>query len=84
MPSLATWPGWRGVPSLTGIGLPLPSGIGSLPWTDTEFRFKLYIPARALQAGHSAVAALATSTARAFRTILSSPDLEPFLTSEEA
>lgn len=62
----------------------LPALDGDPSDSDTEFRFKLYIPARALQAGHSAVAALATSTARAFRTILSSPDLEPFLTSEEA
>jgi hypothetical protein len=50
---------------------------------DTEFRFKLYIPVSALRAGHSAVVALAESTASAFRRILGSPELEPFLAAEE-
>jgi hypothetical protein len=52
--------------------------------SDTEFRFKLYVPKNALQAGHSAVVALATSTATAFRGILRAPDLRPLLSSEEA
>ena len=52
--------------------------------SETEFRFKLYVPGKALKAGHSAVAALATSTARAFRDILRSGELAPFLTPEEA
>jgi len=51
--------------------------------SDTEYRFKLYIPPKALSAGHSAVAALAASTALAFREILSSQELRPFLASEE-
>jgi hypothetical protein len=50
---------------------------------DTEFRFKLYIPSSALRAGHSAVVALAESTASAFRRILNSPDIEPLLSPEE-
>jgi len=51
--------------------------------SDTEYRFKLYVPEKALSAGHSAVVALATSTAVAFREILASPDLSPFLAAEE-
>ena len=51
--------------------------------SDTEYRFKLYIPPKALSAGHSAVTALATSTARAFREILNSQGLRPFLAPEE-
>ena len=50
---------------------------------DTEYRFKLYIPAEALSAGHSAVAALATSTAQAFRKILNDRESWPFLAPEE-
>ncbi len=50
---------------------------------DTEFRFKLYIPSSALKAGHSAVVALSESTAIAFRGILDSPELAPFLAAEE-
>lgn len=49
----------------------------------TEFRFKLYLPSRALKAGHQAVAALATSTARSFQEILSSAELQPILDREE-
>lgn len=56
---------------------------GDAGGSDTEFRFKLYVPANALEAGHSAVSALAASTARAFRQILDSPDLRPLLASEE-
>jgi hypothetical protein len=62
----------------------LPKLEGDPADSDTEFRFKLYIPPTALQAGHSAVAALAESTALAFRTILGSRDLAPLLASEEA
>ena len=43
--------------------------------SDTEFRFKLYIPAGAIRSGHSAVAALCTSVAGAFRGILDSGQL---------
>ena len=50
--------------------------------SDSEVRFKLYLPAKALKAGHSAVAALSASTADAFRQILASPELGPFLSSE--
>lgn len=52
--------------------------------SETEFRVKLYLPGKALNAGHSAVAALATSTARAFREILRSRELAPLLSPEEA
>ena len=51
--------------------------------SDTEFRFKLYIPGKALRAGHSAVAALATSVASAFRSILRAPELEYLLLTPE-
>jgi hypothetical protein len=51
--------------------------------SDTEIRFKLYIPGKALRAGHSAVAALAASTASAFRGILGTPGLEPLLLTPE-
>jgi len=50
---------------------------------ESEFRFKLYIPAGAMEAGHPAVSALATSTARAFGEILASGGLDPFLPPEE-
>ena len=59
-------------------------GLGGNPAdSDTEYRFKLYIPPKAITAGHSAVAALAGSTVRAFREILSSRKLTPFLAPEE-
>ncbi|MBT8396975.1 MAG: hypothetical protein HKO65_11565 [Gemmatimonadetes bacterium] len=51
--------------------------------SDTEFRFKLYIPPTALKAGHSAIVALAESTAGAFRSILGSRELAPLLAAEE-
>ena len=47
--------------------------------SDTEIRFKLYIPAPALKAGHSAVVALAASTVRAFGKILDSQGLRRLL-----
>lgn len=50
--------------------------------SDTEARFKLYVPRAALEAGHSAVAALATTTARAFHELLKSSELGPFLATE--
>jgi hypothetical protein len=50
---------------------------------ETEFRFKLYVPARALSAGHSAVTALAASTARAFGQILQSPGLHWLFSPQE-
>ncbi|TFH66091.1 MAG: hypothetical protein E4G90_05340 [Gemmatimonadales bacterium] len=61
----------------------LPGLEGNPAESDTEFRFKLYIPAEALSAGHSAVTALAGSTAHAFREILNSRELLPFLAPEE-
>jgi len=61
----------------------LPKLGGDPAESDTEFRFKLYIPPSALQAGHSAVAALAESTAGAFRSILGSRELAPLLAAEE-
>lgn len=61
----------------------LPDLMGDPADSDTEFRFKLYIPGKALKAGHSAVAALATSTAAAFRRILSAPELDSLLLAPE-
>ncbi len=49
----------------------------------TEFRFKLYLPPKALKAGYEAVVALATSTARSFEEIMSSPELQPYMDPEE-
>ena len=46
---------------------------------DTEVRFKLRIPVSALQAGASAVAALASTTVRSFETLLASPELGAYL-----
>ena len=51
--------------------------------SDTEVRFKLYIPGKAMNAGHSAVVALVASTVRAFRKILDSRDLRRLLAPEE-
>ncbi len=62
----------------------LPRLTGDPADSDTEFRFKLYLPPSALQAGHSAVVALAESTAGAFRGILGSEELAPLLAAEEA
>ena len=42
---------------------------------DTEVRFKVYFPPSAMKAGSSAVAALAGSTAEAYREILEGPEL---------
>ena len=61
----------------------LPRLEGNPAESDTEYRFKLYIPRKALSTGHSAVAALAASTALAFREILNSQELRPFLAPEE-
>jgi len=51
--------------------------------SDTEARFKLYLPEKAIRSGHGAVAALSTSTAQAFRSILESGGLGTFLPPEE-
>lgn len=42
---------------------------------DTEVRFKLRIPKTALEAGGSAVSALASATVKSFETLLSRPEL---------
>ncbi len=52
--------------------------------SDTEYRFKLYIPSKALSAGHSAVGDLAESTAHSFQKIIESQDLRPFLAEDQA
>ena len=44
--------------------------------SDTEVRFKLYLPATAMDSGHGAVAELSASTARAYQEILDSGDLD--------
>jgi hypothetical protein len=49
----------------------------------SEFRFKLYFPARAMDAGHASVASLATSTAGAFERILDSGGMAALLPPEE-
>jgi hypothetical protein len=72
-------PGYR-APITLRYRLPKLSGVPAD--SDTEYRFKLYVPQKALKAGHSAVAALATSTAAAFREMLDSPELRPFLSAE--
>lgn len=51
---------------------------------DTEIRFKLLIPRKAIQAGFSAISALSASAARAFQALLESPELEPFWPEEES
>ncbi len=51
--------------------------------SDTEYRFKLYIPPKALSAGHSAVVELAASTSHSFQKILESQDLRPFLAEDQ-
>ena len=61
----------------------LPKLEGDPSGSETEFRFKLYIPRKALDAGHSAVAALAASSARAFRDLLAFRELRPFFAPEE-
>ncbi len=45
---------------------------------DTEIRFKLLLPKKAMISGFSAVAALAAATARAFQKVLDSPGLQPY------
>jgi hypothetical protein len=49
---------------------------------DSEIRFKIYIPAKAVQAGSSAVAELARVASRAFMSILRRRELAPFLLDE--
>lgn len=46
---------------------------------DTEVRFKLRIPRSALQAGHSAMAALASATVKAFEELMGRPGLAKYL-----
>jgi len=46
---------------------------------DTEIRFKLHFPGKAMAAGTLAVGALAQLSALAFRQILHAPELMPFL-----
>ena len=61
----STWPRWPGKALPEGTDTPLtlryrlPNLTGDPADSDTEFRFKLYIPGKALKAGHSAVVALA-------------------------
>ncbi len=50
---------------------------------DTEIRFKLLIPRKAMETGFSAVSVLAAAVARAFQAVLESPKLEPFWPAEE-
>ena len=50
-----------------------PRGAGS------EIRFKLLIPAGAIQSGFSAISSLAQAAARAFETILQAPEMQPLV-----
>lgn len=50
---------------------------------DTEIRFKLHFPRKAMEAGMFAVTALARLSALAFREILQAPELIPFLAPSE-
>ena len=50
---------------------------------DTEIRFKLLIPRKALLSGFSAVSALAGAASNSFQGLLESPELEPFWPSED-
>jgi len=61
----------------------LPTLEGDPSGSETEFRFKLCIPGKALEAGRSAVVALVASSSQAFRKVLASRELEPFLAAEE-
>jgi len=46
---------------------------------ESEVRFKLRFPKAALEAGASAIAALASATVRAFEALMQSPDLTQYL-----
>ena len=46
---------------------------------ESEVRFKLRFPKAALEAGSSAIAALASATVRAFEALVQSPDLARYL-----
>ena len=46
---------------------------------ETEIRFKLLFPRKAMEAGAPAVMALAQASAQAFQEILQAPELPPFL-----
>jgi hypothetical protein len=50
---------------------------------ETEIRFKLHFPRKAMEAGAPAVVALAQASAQAFREILHAPELPPFLAPPE-
>jgi len=47
--------------------------------SETEIRFKLHIPRKALQAGHSALVALSSTSVGAFQTILGAAEMVPYL-----
>lgn len=58
------------------------SSLGGEPaGSDSEVRFKLYLPPEAIRSGHDVVADLSASTARAFRRILDSIGPGPFSSS---
>jgi hypothetical protein len=46
---------------------------------ETEIRFKLHYPTRAMEAGAGAVSSLARAVSKAFLKILQAPELRPFL-----
>ena len=74
-------PGGYRIPLTLRYRLP---GLGADPDdSDTEYRFKLYIPPKALSAGHSVVGDLAESAANSFLRILESQELRPFLAEDQ-
>lgn len=61
------------------LRLQLPSGARAPEDADTECRFKLHIPQRALTAGPSAVSALCATVVRAFEELLGHPEVQGFM-----
>lgn len=62
----------------------LPKLVANPDTSETELRFKLHVPKKAMEAGHSAVSALAATTATAFHDLLRAPGLAPYLASPES
>ena len=69
----------------TPITLRLRADRGTSPdEADTECRFKLHIPATAIEAGPGAVSALSAATVRAFEELLRVPTVAEFLPSPDS
>lgn len=61
----------------------LPGPVKDPRGADSEIRFKLYFPRKALEAGSQAVSALTQASSHAFLRILQAPGLIPFLPAGE-